>query len=156
MRSGPHCSVQHSIAEAPALEWRGLMMRIACALLILTIAAPSQAQSWRVLADEASRVIALRQVPASSPPRLSQSGFLWTGIALIAGGGGMIYAANRAPETCNVPQPEPGCDTFARVFRTAGGALFGSGGVVLGVGAWKRRGPSIAFSERQVAVRFAF
>ena len=142
-------------AQSGGLE-RYAMMRSACAVLMLVIAAPSQAQTWRVAADEARHVTGSRQVAASSHPPLRESGFFWTGLALIAGGGGMIFAASRARDTCNIPRPELGCGAFQRAFRTAGGALIGSGGVVLGVGAWKRRAPSVAFTGRQVAVRFAF
>lgn len=124
--------------------------------LVLTLSASS---AFAGDLRQAAHVAALREVQAQGqtgqrgamPP-----GLKWSGIGLLIGGGVtvLIGAAIKADNACVYTAVNDDCDAIANGFYIFGGALAGTGAVLLGVANAKReRLPAITVRRGGVAIR---
>jgi hypothetical protein len=104
------------------------------------------------LRDAAGAARAQAVAAPSEPAPLLQSGWLWTGVALIGGGAAMLISGTPPSNACT----DDGGHTSCVSWRPAGAALAASGGLTLAIGAYRRHVSAVTVTKRSVTVAMRF
>ena len=138
------------------------MARTISAVLVFVLAtSPLFAQSLQgsIRREAAALASASAQAPAAPETQYPRP-FLWTGIGLLGGGALYLGIAGLADTLCDdVRSSRVSCESNSGFIRGFGFGLMGAGGVVLAIGASKRRTVSpeiVTTAGRGVAIRQKF
>jgi hypothetical protein len=112
---------------------------LSAVLAVLLATSPLQAQELRRAISREAAAIASAAQAASTETRYPRP-FLWTGIGLLGGGGLYLGIAGLADELCDdIRSSRVSCESNSGMIRGFGFGLMAAGGVILAIGASKRK-----------------
>jgi opacity protein-like surface antigen len=133
-----------------------MVRRLVAAMLAVLVASPAFAQDLRGSIQRAATEAAAQQ--PESQPRSGRGGLFWTGVGLLGAGGlflGLGAAEDPDNQTCVYGgEFEDTCVSNRTVLLATGGAIAGTGAVLLAIGIAKsRNAPSVTFRPGGFVVR---